>query len=168
MAPSSAQSWTRRIRTGYYDNNMRVSDAERSEVADLLGRHYSDGRLDKQEFDERVSRAMSAKTRADLDGLFDDLPDLAAPDGEPGRDTRHPGGFGVPDGPARQYRVGSRHHGGRPRRHGGRPHPVLFVAAVVILASIAWHGLHALFFVPWLAIVILVLAVVYASRRARR
>ena len=47
MSPSSAQAWTRRIRPGYYDN-MRVSDAERAEVADLLGRHYSDGRLDKR------------------------------------------------------------------------------------------------------------------------
>jgi hypothetical protein len=168
MAPSSAQSWTRRIRTGYYDN-MRVSDAERSEVADLLGRHYSDGRLDKQEFDERVSRAMSAKTRADLDGLFDDLPDTGAPADDSGRDARRsggpggfggPGGYGVPDGPARGYRVR--------RHHGGRPHPVLFVAAAVILASIAWHGLHAFFFVPWFAIVILILAVVYANRRARR
>lgn len=157
MSPSSAQSWTRRMRTGYYDT-MRVSDAERSEVADLLGRHYSDGRLDKQEFDERVARAMSAKTRADLSGLFDDLPDLDTPG--PGAGREGPGAAGLA-GPAGPYRVG--------RRHGGRAHPVLTVVAAVILASVAWHGLtHAFFFVPWFAIIVLVLAVAYANRRSHR
>lgn len=162
MSPSSAQSWTRRIRTGSYDN-MRVSDAERAEVADLLGRHYGDGRLDKQEFDERVARAMSAKTRADLNGLFDDLPDIEPPDGESAREGRG-GGIGGPGGvpgPARPFRAG--------RRHGGRTHPVLVVVAAIVLASIAFHALtHILFFVPWFAIIVLILAVAYANRRARR
>ena len=158
MSPSSAQAWTRRIRPGYYDN-MRVSDAERAEVADLLGRHYSDGRLDKQEFDERVARAMSAKTRGDLDGLFDDLPQGDSPVGDAARER--PGGPGGLDGAAGPYAVGRRHRGA---------HPVLIVAAAVILASLAWHGLAHIFFVPWLAIIVLVAVVVYAnrSRRARR
>ena len=56
---------------------MRVSDAERSEVADLLAKHYAEGRLDQVEFNERVDRAMKAKTRADFRGLLDDLPDGA-------------------------------------------------------------------------------------------
>lgn len=158
MSPSSAQSWTRRIRPGYYDN-MRVSDAERAEVADLLGRHYSDGRLDKQEFDERVARAMSAKTRGDLDGLFDDLPELDSPGDDAARGRR--GGLGGPGGvagPAGPYAVGRR----------GRGHPVLIIAAAVILASLAWNVLAHMFFVPWLAIIVLVLVVAYASRRSHR
>ncbi len=53
---------------------MRISDADRAEVADRLSKHYSDGRLDQAEFDERLDRAMKAKTHADLDGLFADLP----------------------------------------------------------------------------------------------
>jgi hypothetical protein len=53
---------------------MRVSHAERTEVADRLSKHYGDGRLDEEEFNERLDRAMKAKTRADLNGLFDDLP----------------------------------------------------------------------------------------------
>jgi hypothetical protein len=157
MSPSSAQSWTRRIRPGYNDN-MRVSDAERAEVADLLGRHYSDGRLDSQEFDDRVARAMSAKTRADLDGLFDDLPELNSPDGVP--DRAGAAGPGGPAGQAGPYGVG--------RRHGGRGHPVLIVVAAVILASLAWNGLAHAFVVPWLAIVVLLLVVAYANRRSRR
>ena len=56
------------------DPNIRVSHAERTEVADRLSRHYGDGRLDEEEFNERLDRAMKAKTHADLDGLFDDLP----------------------------------------------------------------------------------------------
>ena len=61
------------------DPNMRVSHAERTEVADRLSKHYGDGRLDEEEFNERLDRAMKAKTRADLDGLFDDLPDVDDP-----------------------------------------------------------------------------------------
>jgi uncharacterized membrane protein YccC len=58
------------------DPNMRVSDAERSEMADLLSKHYADGRLDEAEFKARLDRAMSAKTGADLSGLLGDLPPL--------------------------------------------------------------------------------------------
>jgi hypothetical protein len=54
--------------------NMRVSDAERSEVADELSKHYAEGRLDQSEFNERLSKAMAAKTRGDFAGLLDDLP----------------------------------------------------------------------------------------------
>ena len=56
------------------DPNIRVSHAERTVVADRLSKHYGDGRLDEEEFNERLDRAMKAKTRADLDGLFNDLP----------------------------------------------------------------------------------------------
>jgi len=66
--------------TGSADPNMRISDAERTEVADRLSRHYSDGRLDQAEFNERLDRAMNAKTQADLNGLFADLPATDEPD----------------------------------------------------------------------------------------
>jgi hypothetical protein len=58
--------------------DMRASDGERNEVADKLSRHFSEGRLDSTEFKERLDRAMGAKTRGDLHGLFDDLPTLHA------------------------------------------------------------------------------------------
>ena len=60
------------------NSTLRVSDAERNEVADRLSRHFADGRLDQAEFKERLDAAMSAKTQGDLAGLFDDLPSLAA------------------------------------------------------------------------------------------
>ncbi|HTT51241.1 MAG TPA: DUF1707 domain-containing protein [Streptosporangiaceae bacterium] len=76
---------------------MRVSDADRAEVADRLAQHYGDGRLDQTELDDRLGRAMSAKTRADLDGLLHDLPDTGvsrmesqAPRRQPPRQPRQP------------------------------------------------------------------------------
>jgi Domain of unknown function (DUF1707) len=54
--------------------NMRVGDAERAEVADLLARHFSDGRLDQAELDERLDQTMHARTRADLLAVLADLP----------------------------------------------------------------------------------------------
>ena len=67
MSPTSSQQWTRRIR--YSDQHLRVSDAERNAVVERLSTHFSEGRLDQAEFDERVSQAMAAKTRGDLAGM---------------------------------------------------------------------------------------------------
>ncbi|HEY5096779.1 MAG TPA: DUF1707 domain-containing protein [Acidimicrobiales bacterium] len=65
-------------RTGWADHpDLRVSDAERNDVAERLSRHFADGRLDQSEFGSRLDQATGAKTRRDLDGLFDDLPRLA-------------------------------------------------------------------------------------------
>jgi hypothetical protein len=58
------------------DARMRASDDERNAVADKLSRHYAEGRLDEVEFKTRLDTAMSATTRGDLTGLFDDLPPL--------------------------------------------------------------------------------------------
>jgi hypothetical protein len=55
-------------------STIRASDAERSEVADLLSKHYADGRLDASELEERVEAAMKAKTRGELSALLRDLP----------------------------------------------------------------------------------------------
>ena len=83
MPSQYSQSWGRGFSPlfsgPYSDQHFRVSDAERQAVADRLAEHFGDGRLDQAEFDERVGRAMSAKTRADLNGLFDDLPETGAP-----------------------------------------------------------------------------------------
>jgi Domain of unknown function (DUF1707) len=58
---------------------IRVSDAERDQAAAELGEHYQAGRLTLEEFDERSSRALRARTGSDLVGLFADLPTTAAP-----------------------------------------------------------------------------------------
>lgn len=114
--------------------DMRVSDAERAEVADRLSKHFSDGRLDQAEFDERLGRAMSAKTQSDLHGLFTDLP----PTGELGQ---------IPS-----------------RRTGHRDHRVIGLILIIVVAIAVGHALTVPFFpflfwhplfepwVPWLLI----------------
>jgi GntR family transcriptional regulator len=85
----------------YSDQHLRVSDAEREAVCDRLAGHFAAGRLDQAEFDDRVAQAMSAKTRADLRGLFADLSETGAPAGpsETG-DPAGPSGTGAPTGPS--------------------------------------------------------------------
>jgi hypothetical protein len=74
---------------GGADAAIRASDAERNEVSERLSRHFTDGRLDQAEFQQRLGRAMGATTRGDLAGLFDDLPRLtdeaAVPEHRPRR-----------------------------------------------------------------------------------
>jgi Domain of unknown function (DUF1707) len=58
---------------------IRVSDAERDQAAAELGEHYQAGRLTLEEFDDRSSRALRARTGSDLVALFADLPTSAVP-----------------------------------------------------------------------------------------
>lgn len=53
---------------------QRIGDAERDRAAELLREHMAQGRLTPEEFDERVDRALRARTAGDLDPLFTDLP----------------------------------------------------------------------------------------------
>ena len=56
------------------DPRTRISDSDRERaMADLAG-HYADGRLDHEEYDERLDAIWTARTRADLAVLFSDLP----------------------------------------------------------------------------------------------
>src|SRR3954470_8577322 len=45
---------------------LRVGDAEREGVGDILRREHLAGRLDNEEFDERVARSLAAKTYNEL------------------------------------------------------------------------------------------------------
>jgi hypothetical protein len=146
-AGSASQQWTRRIR--YSDEHIRVSDAERNAVAERLSAHYADGRLDQSEFDERVSRTMSAKTRGDLAGLFDDLPDPEEPTGA--------SGTGRNDGPAIPY---------QPRRRGRLIRPLLLVVIVIALTSVAWHAV-ASFYIPWFPIAVILAVAFFVARSSR-
>lgn len=53
---------------------QRIGDAERDRAAEYLREHMSVGRLTQEEFDERVTAALQARTAADLEPLFTDLP----------------------------------------------------------------------------------------------
>jgi Domain of unknown function (DUF1707) len=58
---------------------IRVSDAERDQAVAELSEHYQAGRLTLEEFDDRSSQALRARTGSDLGALFTDLPKGAAP-----------------------------------------------------------------------------------------
>jgi hypothetical protein len=117
----------------YSDQHLRVSDAERQTVTDRLSEHFAAGRLDQAEFDDRVGRAMNAKTRADLSGLFSDLPETGAP------------------------AVADHAHGRRRRRH-----PVLvFVLLVLFIMATAHAVLWAT--LPWLWVAFLGLALLFVT-----
>jgi hypothetical protein len=70
---------------------QRIGDAERDQATTYLREALAQGRLDQAEFDERVDRALRAKTQADLDPLFRDLPGP-----KPGQGLASAAGFTAP------------------------------------------------------------------------
>jgi Domain of unknown function (DUF1707) len=60
--------------------SLRVSDAEREHVVELLRRATGNGSIDLDEFTERVDTALAARTRAELNVVLLDLPGLTHPD----------------------------------------------------------------------------------------
>ena len=73
---------------GAYARGMRASDADREATATRLRQHYTEGRLDAQEYNERIERCYAAKTIRELDDLFIDLPRATTRGAEQERD-RH-------------------------------------------------------------------------------
>lgn len=53
---------------------LRVSHADREQVVEQLKAAFVQGRLDRDEFDLRVGRALAARTYADLAALTSDIP----------------------------------------------------------------------------------------------
>lgn len=56
--------------------HLRVSDAERDRVVEVLKQHTADGRLTLDEFEARVEEALSARTGTDLRAVLRELPVL--------------------------------------------------------------------------------------------
>ena len=61
--------------------SIRIGDSEREDAVRRLGEHYEAGRLSADEHSERIEQALKARTGADLEGLFADLPGAAEPSG---------------------------------------------------------------------------------------
>lgn len=87
----------------------RLSDGDRDRAAAELSEHYAQGRLDAEEHAERLDAIWTARTRADLDPIFEDLPRA------------------VVERPARG------------RRGGWHSVPFVPVAAVLIVLSVLTH-----------------------------
>jgi hypothetical protein len=61
-------------RPGPPRSDLRIGDAERERAASRLADHYVEGRLDREEHAERLDRIWAARTHADLEPVFADLP----------------------------------------------------------------------------------------------
>lgn len=129
--------------------DLRVSDAERAEVADQLSHHYGAGRLDDQEFSERLDRVMGATTYRDLGGVLQDLPGSVVPS--------------VPGPPARP----AAQRPARPRR--GRPllRLALAVLLVIFVAAVARAVVWAIAPVLWIGVLCAIALVATRARRRR-
>jgi hypothetical protein len=66
------------------NRDLRAGDRDRDAVADMLREQHLAGRLETEEFQERLDRCYAAKTYAELDELIADLPHP-----EPARPVRH-------------------------------------------------------------------------------
>ena len=87
--------------TGFPQGDIRVSDADRDQAVTELSEHFQTGRLTQDEFEDRSSRALSARTGRDLSALFTDLPHRPAAASAAGSGTgaspvTPAGGYGVP------------------------------------------------------------------------
>jgi Domain of unknown function (DUF1707) len=138
-----------RFRYGHTDQHIRVSDAERTEVADRLAAHFGEGRLNQAEFDERVAQAMNATTRGDLSGLLDDLPE---PEGTPGTPVRGQHSLARPLSPY--------------------ANPFFLVLLVVVITAAGTAGEAVFGHVPgvktWLTVGVITAIVVYAAGALNR
>jgi hypothetical protein len=64
--------------------NTRAGDAEREATAQRLNDAHTEGRLDAEEYHDRVDRCYSAKTVGELRALVEDLPRAPSPNGQGG------------------------------------------------------------------------------------
>ncbi len=58
------------------DPKIRASDQDRDRTAALLREHHAAGRLNLEEFNERLDQVYAAKTMGELDALMADLPHI--------------------------------------------------------------------------------------------
>ena len=108
---------------GPRDRSLRAGDGDREAFAAILREQHLDGRLDSDEFQERLDACMAAKTYADLDRLVADLPG-----GEP---------------------AGPRPAGRRPRRP--RPWLLPLLPLALVAAIVVGTGHHPWFLIPLVA-----------------
>lgn len=80
---------------------VRIGDADRDRASEDLAAHYADGRLEHEEYAERLDAIWSSRTRGDLVQIFADLPQrVAPPPAQAGNPYRRPRSGGFPWLPA--------------------------------------------------------------------
>lgn len=132
---------------------VRIGDAEREEAVRQLGEHYAAGRLTEEEHAERSEQAYAARTQADLDGLFGDLP--GGPSEQQGQ-WGPPWAQGAPPWAAWQSGRQAGPGAGRPPWAGAGPLrwlpvPFLVLALIGTVCALA-HGFFPFFGFPLLVV----------------
>ena len=137
------------------NDRIRISDADREQVAARLREHFAEGRITPDELDERISAVFAAKTYGDLRHVLADLPD--EPPSAPL--APQPGQAGPWGGP----------HWVVHRRHGPRflPLALLALIAALVIPGGGWVFL-AFFQFLLVAGLIATVAMVFAAARFRR
>ena len=107
---------------------MRISDAERQRAVDELRRHCAAGRVDIDEYAERIEKVMGSSTLEELDGVLGDLPMLRIDDPTSSAGAGRIGWLG-----ARALESGSEP---RARRRPGPVLGMLVAVLVVVLAAV--------------------------------
>ncbi len=148
--------------TGGPAGRVRASDAERERLVEQLREHFEAGRLDGEEFNERMEAAFAARFRDELPGLLADLPS-----GGTGQERAPAGASGPPSGPGTGWRgdpppwVRSGFTGPRAWRRGPFVPILPLVAVFAVVASIGavahghfpfpllWLGIALWWFRPW-------------------
>jgi len=74
---------------------MRAADVDRDRAVSFLTTGFTEGRLTKDEYDERVERALHARTYADLDMIVTDLPGARTVGSPPVPRPRGTNGFAI-------------------------------------------------------------------------
>lgn len=110
--------------------DVRIGDAERERAQSTLGDHYAAGRLDHDEYSERLDRIWAARTRAELAPVFADLPAAG-----PAQRAAYP--YSAPA--SRRLSPAARSRGSRP------PVPLLVLLVVVGTVLVATN-------LPWILV----------------
>jgi hypothetical protein len=76
--PDAGPETGREARFDSRPQDFRASDADRDRILDVLREACAEGRLTPEEYDERASRALAARTLGELVPLTSDLPVIAA------------------------------------------------------------------------------------------
>jgi hypothetical protein len=120
-------------------SSLRLSDADRDRAVAELSEHFQAGRIAADELDDRVGRALQARTAADLAPLFADLPGK------------------------RPTATGPGTHPGSPAPFRSAPVPAVPIAIIVVIALGGFLSGH-----PALIVLVPVLVLLIVRRLAGR
>ncbi|MEV2272255.1 DUF1707 SHOCT-like domain-containing protein [Nonomuraea africana] len=130
-------------------DELRIGDAERDRTMEALREHYAQGRLTREELDERLDLTLTAKTAGQLARVCADLPG-PAPRFPEEYDFRWPAAAMAVHHRRHLAHRGRPHHLRRRHRGPGPIAPLLLLALIIALAVGGFSVLKVLFFV-WVA-----------------